>query len=344
MRHSGIDSFPLRFLITGHTIIAEVERVNKDGRTGAGTAPISKLTLGTAQLGLKGYGIANAAEEVDADRMLTACEEAGIRAFDTAPEYGNSERRLGDYFGKSEAPAERTVMSKVKLPTGSALSEREIEAFMYQSVSASLERLRLPRLSVLKLHDPDALGRYGSAVTRTMRRMREEGLIGAGGLSLTGHTAEQYVALADQIRDDVYSVVQIPFNVFDHRLMRLGAIERMREAGKTIVARSVFLQGLFTLEPALLPSGLAAAEPLLTSLRKMAEDEGISVLQLAFSFVRDYPGIDSLIVGMERPEQLEANIRLLNGPPLSERAAADIGKLFGEVPEELLIPGRWKQG
>lgn len=146
--------------------------MNKDSRTGAGAAPISKLTLGTAQLGLKGYGIANAAEEVDADRMLAACEEAGVRAFDTAPEYGDSERRLGDYFGKREAPAERTVMSKVKLPAGSVMSDREIEAFMYESVSASLERLRLPRLSVLKLHDPDALDRYGSAVTRTMRRMR----------------------------------------------------------------------------------------------------------------------------------------------------------------------------
>lgn len=318
--------------------------MEKNSRTQAGVAPISKLTLGTAQLGLKGYGIANAAEEVDADRMLAECEKAGVRAFDTAPEYGNSERRLGDYFGKRDAPAERTVMSKVKLPAGSAMSEREIEAYMYESVSASLERLRLPRLSVLKLHDPDALGHYGNAVTRTMRRMKEEGLIGAGGLSLTGHTAEQYAALADQIRDDVYSVVQIPFNVFDHRLLRIGAIERMREAGKTIVARSVFLQGLFALEPALLPRGLAAAEPLLTSLRKMADEEGISVLQLAFSFVRDYPGIDSLIVGMERPEQLEANIGLLNGPPISERGAAEIGKLFGEVPEELLIPGRWKQG
>ncbi|MDG0813386.1 aldo/keto reductase [Cohnella rhizosphaerae] len=161
---------------------------------------------------------------------------------------------------------------------------------------------------------------------------------------MTGHTAAQYVALADRIRDDVYSVVQIPFNVFDHRLPRIGAIERMREAGKTIVARSVFLQGLFALEPSSLPNGLAAAGPLLTSLRALAEEEGISVLQLAFSFVRDYPGIDSLIVGMERQEQLKANIRLLNGPPLSERTASAIGKLYGEVPEALLIPGRWRQG
>ncbi|THF77313.1 aldo/keto reductase [Cohnella fermenti] len=309
-----------------------------------GGVPLSRLTLGTAQLGLKGYGIANAAEEVDADRMLAACEQAGIRSFDTAPEYGSSEQRLGDCFSRRVAPTERTVMTKVKLPADPAMSEREIEAYMYDSVRASLERLRLPRLSVLQLHDPDVLGRCGSAVTRTMRRLRAEGLIAAGGVSLTGHTAEQYLALADQIRDDVYTVVQVPFNVFDHRLLRVGAIERMREEGKAIVARSVFLQGLFALEPASLPGGLRQAEPSLRSLRRLAEEEGVSTLQLAFSFVRDYPGIDSLIVGMERPEQLDANIRLLSGPPLSERALAAIGKLFGEVPEELLIPGQWRKG
>ena len=58
---------------------------------------IPRLTLGTAQLG-PAYGIANREGRLDdasADAVLSAGWDAGMRWFDTARAYGDSEQRIG---------------------------------------------------------------------------------------------------------------------------------------------------------------------------------------------------------------------------------------------------------
>jgi aryl-alcohol dehydrogenase-like predicted oxidoreductase len=291
---------------------------------------------------MAGYGIANDAGRVDAERLLGRCEEAGITSFDTAREYGDAEARLGNYFAGSRSAAGVLFMSKVKIPPDAA-SERDVVERMHASLERTLAHLRVEKLPVLMLHDPDVLERYGPIVTATLKRMRTDGLIDAGGVSLGVRPHEQYRRFGSLIEDDSYTVVQIPLNVMDHRLIACGAIDRMRAAGKTIVARSVFLQGLFFLEPRQLPPSLAAAAPLLEALRRLADRESVSVAQLAFSFVRDMPGIGSLVVGAEKPEQIDDNVRLLEGPRLGERTLAELYDRFAQVPEVVVTPALWNR-
>ena len=59
---------------------------------------MSRLALGTVQFGLD-YGVSNQTGKVDLDEakaILTACEKLGIRSLDTATEYGDSEKILGE--------------------------------------------------------------------------------------------------------------------------------------------------------------------------------------------------------------------------------------------------------
>ncbi|HCN38012.1 MAG TPA: aldo/keto reductase, partial [Bacteroidetes bacterium] len=58
------------------------------------------FTLGTAQLGLD-YGIANSSGKPDknsAFEILNQSVKSGVRYYDTAAAYGNSEEILGEFF------------------------------------------------------------------------------------------------------------------------------------------------------------------------------------------------------------------------------------------------------
>jgi len=60
----------------------------------------SKITLGTAQLGLK-YGIANITRKLNFNSAIKILEFSwnnGINIFDTAPIYGNSEDIIGSFI------------------------------------------------------------------------------------------------------------------------------------------------------------------------------------------------------------------------------------------------------
>ena len=80
----------------------------KTGGAMGGAAKTPALILGTAQLGMA-YGAANRRgmlSDFQARELLESAWDAGIRWFDTARAYGESERRLGEFF-RSLSPAER---------------------------------------------------------------------------------------------------------------------------------------------------------------------------------------------------------------------------------------------
>ena len=63
------------------------------------------------------------------------------------------------------------------------------------------------------------------------------------------------------------------------------------------------------------------------------------------SFVRDLEGISSLVVGAETPEQVLDNIKLLDGPKLTEDIILKLREITQSIPiedimAELMIAGR----
>src|SRR5690348_4569556 len=65
--------------------------------------PISRLTLGTVQLGVA-YGAANVTGQpsaAEANRILAAAWDGGITCLDTAAEYGEAEARIGAWMATS---------------------------------------------------------------------------------------------------------------------------------------------------------------------------------------------------------------------------------------------------
>lgn len=191
------------------------------GRTGIrvsvisfGAGPVSGLITG---------------EDFDAQQaVVTAAIKAGINWFDTAPGYGQgqSETNLGRVLSELRSSDLQSheplhIATKVRLPLES--SERTWD-FVRRSVEESLQRLRVPKVTLLQLHNgitarrgdepasitpADILQRGG--VADAFYRLRDEGLVDFIGLTGTGHLN----AMREVIRSGEFDTVQTPYNVLN---------------------------------------------------------------------------------------------------------------------------------
>ena len=106
------------------------------------------------------------------------------------------------------------------------------------------------------------------------------------------------------------------------------------------MGRSVFLQGLFFLDPYNLPTKVEKAKKYLIELNKISNDYSIPIPNLALSFVNRQKYISSIIIGVENSEQLSQNIEWSNSI-LSEKIEKIILEKFSNVPESINNPLEW---
>ena len=135
-------------------------------------------------------------------------------------------------------------------------------------------------------------------------------------------------------------------SIFDQRLIACGALDRLAKRGVEAYVRSVFLQGLFFLDPDRVsdPILLAHAVPGIRRLREIAEREGMTVAQLAVGFLRDLEGVTSLVLGADEPSHVKQNLSYFSTPALNERTMEELKREFAavDVPEIMKVLSRPK--
>jgi aryl-alcohol dehydrogenase-like predicted oxidoreductase len=290
------------------------------------------MSLGTAQLGMN-YGIAN--QEGKPGRLksfaiLDAALDAGITALDTARAYGDSEEVLGAFFDRNPKSKEKlfiTTKLSSGLPPGSPASK--IEKKLVQSVETSLSNLGCAKVNCLLLHNAADLRDHGTVVSRTLGRMVDEGMADMAGVSVMYHPEEVELLL----KTDVYQAVQLPMSILDQRFLKAGVLDRLRERGIRIFVRSVFFQGLLFLDPENIddPDLIDSALPHIKTLRRLCEKAGMSMVQLAIAFLRDLPGITSMVLGADNPKQVIENCALFEGPPLDDSLRHEAEAFFKDL-------------
>lgn len=301
---------------------------------------ISKMMLGTVQLGLN-YGINNSEGQPSIEKSHGILEEAingGINAFDTSSAYGTSESVLGSYFGKDKKNS--TIITKFSVMNhDNPLSKTEAEKKIVAQVENSLLSLGYKSLPLLLMHNEYDLDVYGQTVMDTLKRLKRDGLVERVGISLN------HFSYVDKVlENDMFEAVQVPLNMLDVKNATGGAIKRLKENDLLVFVRSVFLQGLFFRDPETLPDGVLqnAKEPL-KMVRKIAEEENMSIAGLAISYIRDLDGVSSLVMGADNREQVRENINLINVKKISDSAREKIVKAFKNVDERVLCPWLWNK-
>ena len=142
------------------------------------------------------------------------------------------------------------------------------------------------------------------------------------------------------INDPLINIIQLPFNLFDNFNQRGELILKAKDKGKIIQVRSVFLQGLFFLDPKLLKGNLVELVNDLNFLNEIVSDFDISMSDLCLQYVLNFKEIDQIIIGVDSIEQLISNINAFKGKINSE--------IFDRVNSiyirnnSLLYPYNWK--
>ncbi|MDO8463221.1 MAG: aldo/keto reductase [bacterium] len=289
---------------------------------------MGNLMLGTAQLGQR-YGIANRVGQPDmvgAHAIIAAAWGAGVRAFDTAPDYGDAEERMGAAFRTLDIADAARVTTKL-----GAEGDGADAAAIVQSVGASRERLGVARLDGLLVRRT-LLARWGT-VRPALVQMIGGGVVEHIGISV--YTPEE--ALAALALTDV-TFVQVPTSIVDRRFLTAEIFDRAAALGKRIVVRSVLLQGLLTMAPDDAPP-IPGAREALAGIRRVCDDRAVSPIALALAYVRERCPAADVLVGAETALQVAELAAAWNAP--CGACAAILEQYVPPGTSGLVDPTRW---
>ena len=248
-----------------------------------------KLALGTVQFGLD-YGVTNHDGQVAIDEVkniLDYAKDKGIDTLDTASGYGNSEQVLGEVGVNNY----RIITKTTPLKNG---VDGVIKGF-----HQSLDSLNVGQVDGLLIHNIDDTKdkRFGKLFYK-LNELKEEGVIKKIGFST--YTPEQVDFLLENFDFDL---IQVPFNVFDTRLVEGGQLKALKKKNIEIHARSVFLQGVL-LSFDSLSDYFSTWDAQFEQYQGLVREKELSLLEYALNFALNTQELDKILVGVDSVNQL----------------------------------------
>ncbi len=283
----------------------------------------SKIILGTAQIGMP-YGINNRWGKPsipEAINILENAYEAGVGILDTALVYGEAFQIIGEYHRHHP---EFKVNSKFR--------KSEVGNNLVDVVLLNLEMMGIRQLECLMFHH--FTDSKDHAFNDMMRWLKSAGFAKKIGISI--YTNEEF---RRAIEDGTYDVIQFPFNLLDNERHREALMFLANGSGIELHARSVFLQGLLFMDPENIPEKLIGLKPDLAKIRELASISNIDICSIALGYVKSFPEINNILIGVETLSQLKTNIDCLKYeiPPQLKRQIGSINVLE----KDLLNPVNW---
>lgn len=293
--------------------------------------------LGTAQLGCD-YGINNSVVDYSDDHAFDVLEAAwseGIRLLDTAEAYPNSQEMIGRFI-------ERYPSMEFKICTKLAKLDGSLEAKPAQEIVTHIQddlcKLRIKKLYSYSLHSFE-MCRNAQVMDSLLacKGVHFEKL----GVSIYEPWELEYIVAHAELGVDM---VQLPFNLWNcSQWLRDNLIERAAGSGITLVARSVFAQGLVFMDPdSSFPRSINMQRSL-REFRRFAERRQLNVAEVAAGFVSSFDSIACCTYGCETAQQVRENatmVRAAKGSWSSEEIASQT-LASAELDQSKLDPRNW---
>lgn len=278
-----------------------------------------RLGLGCATLGTPPPGLSDA----DAESVIVAAVERGIRFFDVAPLYGGglAEERLGralarlprdDYVLCTKTGVTRPY-GQPPMPPG-ATRRRQFDRWDYsapetrKSIATSLERLRTDRLDLVHLHDAEDHLDACLDAHAELSRLRDDGVVGAIGIG--SNLVAPVKALLDRARFDAFLLAG-RYTLLD---ASGGALIGSASArGVAVVAGGVFNSGVLAAWPqpaptfAYQPADAAIVERT-ARIAAICAHHGVPLAAAALQFVLANPAVTTVLLGPRTVAELDANL------------------------------------
>jgi len=256
-----------------------------------------KIILGTVQFGIS-YGVSNIDGKTTIQQALDILNYAwksGINTIDTASNYGNSESVIGRLTEKNKW----NIITKTP-SFDNCIDIKECIESIDTSFKKSLHRLNVDKIDTLLIHSANnLLDSKGSKLFCHMKRLRDTGLVKKIGVSV--YTYDQIDYILDNYEFDI---IQLPVSILDQRLIKSGHLEKIKQYGVEIHARSVFLQGLLLMPLDNIPNYFSKVSNNISRILVRSHKQSLSSIELALGFVQDIHEVDKVIVGVNTVDQL----------------------------------------
>jgi aryl-alcohol dehydrogenase-like predicted oxidoreductase len=266
---------------------------------------VSKISLGTAQFGSV-YGINSSNGKVlssEVPTILNYARENSINLLDTAPLYGLSEKALGinDLNGFE-------IVTKTRHFENSKIGGPEVKTLI-EDFSYSLKNLNKSNVYALLIHNADDLLKHGSKmIFDQLKIFKKNNLVKKIGVSV--YDTKQIKAIIENFDIDI---IQLPFNILDHRLLIDGIFEELQKREIEIHARSVFLQGLLLMNYIERPNKFNRWDSLWSLWHQWLNDNQISALEASIRYAMSFHEISRVLVGIDNLVQLKEVLSASNG-------------------------------
>lgn len=296
-------------------------------RLGLGTAPLSGMVLGD--------GLYGGTAHEEAVRIIDRAREVGVSYVDTAPLYGNgrAEARVGMSTYSSADRDSFVISTKIgrvlnAVPGGVTPEDDpdgigELAAVnswtrdnVHRSIEESLVRLKLDRIDIIYVHDPDVeLYGEGQAVNEAfpaLIELREQGVIKAIGCGM--NEWQMPLRFIQRFNLDIILLAG-RYTLLDHSGLSEflpACVERNVKItvggpyNSGILARDLSKPVTFDYEQ--------APDILLDRARKLTEicvAHGVDLKAAALQFVLAHPAVATAIPGVQSVAELEQNIALV---------------------------------
>ncbi|MBB5159407.1 aldo/keto reductase [Saccharopolyspora phatthalungensis] len=309
------------------------------GRTGVLVTP---LTLGAMNFG-------RWQEEGESIRIIQAALDAGITSIDTADVYAQG--RSEEIIGKAIKGRRDDVFLATKFhgqigdnPRHAGNSRR----WILRAVEDSLRRLGTDHIDLYQAHRPDPrtdlletlqtlndlihqgkIRYYGTSVFAAHQLVEAHWLAERHGL-IAAHTEQlPYSLLVRSAEREVFPVVQkYGVGVISYGPLAAGWLSGKYRVGgeQPESARADLVPGRFDIGLKRNQRKLAAAD----ALARLAEDNGLTLVDLAVAFALSHPAVSSVIIGPRTLEHLEA---------YRKAATVELGEDILDRIDEIVDPG-----
>ena len=288
------------------------------GRTGV---QVSKLCLGTMMFGAWGN-----TDHDDSIRIIHRALDAGINFVDTADVYsaGESEEIVGKALkGRRD---DVVLATKFFMPMGEDPNRRGgSRRWIVQAVEDSLRRLGTDWIDLYQVHRPDPETDIDETLGALTDLVQQGKVRSIGSSSYSGSQIVEAQWVARDRRLERFRTEQPPYSLL-MRLIELDVLPTAQRHGMGILTYSPlgggWLSGSWTADstptsPARqrlaarfdmsLPENQRKLEAV-EQLARVADDAGVSLIELAIAFVVNHPAVTSAIIGPRTMEQLDSQL------------------------------------
>lgn len=210
----------------------------------------------------------------------------------------------------------------------------KFQSVLKERLTDSLSKLQTTYVDTLLFHTSSTA--FDHEKLSALYEFKKSGLVAHCGISVY-HPEEAFSAIQSGFID----FIQLPFNLFDHRFYKENIFNLAKEKNIIIHSRSVFLQGLFAMNAEKLPPYLKEAKAPLAKLEQICQNNSLSKLETAMAFVKSFPEINKIVIGVNNLQQLKNNL-IIYQKNISQELIQTLLTEFNNLNKKIYLPTLWK--